>query len=251
MGFKSDKSGAADLAGIADDDLDMLNQFGATTKKPAHIRLRFAKKLTTAAAATKHPVLKNLFRGQADLLQRMHAWETMRQLNDSLAGNVAVPVCLDAIATITETGLVTIGTPYNGQPWQLVDILVDPVNAIKFRCTQFNIAGINFNQTGGVTYASSAPTSPGFSMSVWAYNKVGRPSNMFKPWAGLAFNPEGTLTAKFYNSTASTASCDLIFLVRSSPCEKWGRNGASDGGIMQNASGTLANLAAFQIAHRA
>lgn len=242
--MKTTSVAGVDVGAIDSEDLDLMDQFGAvlaSAKKPMALKFdpKLIAQLKQRAQAAKHPTMRLVLNGQAKMLARIREWEALRAAQATKAGNVAVPVCFDAIAAAGLTAVTTIGTPYNGEPWELCDIIVDPAQAVNFRAVNLTIAGINFVNGTGVSATGAA--NPGMPLGVFAFSKVPKPENRFMPWAGLTFTPEGTIIFQAVNRSAAAAGLDLLFLTRSSPCEKFTKNMLHTGAEQATISAALAS----------
>lgn len=215
----------------------LFNEMGAAVAQPAKINLSKVPALLTRARAlpAQH---RGVAISMAKTLSVAAKWEQERRAALAVAPNVAICVCVDQLAVATETGLITISTPYNGQPWTLCDVIcvatqgnvtasataaTTTIYSGQMRISSFKIAGIDFVNQTSAAFATNAPTSPGLSPALWGHDKQHVPENKFRPWAGYALRPEAQILMKVYHEgTAATpaASLNLTLLCRSSPCDQ-------------------------------
>lgn len=172
--------------------------------------------------------INRLLRGWHDLLGRHVDLIREKQLWHE-ESNVVVSSPWDNLAAATQSSVATIGAPYSGVRFMLLDILVPAELTPRGRMTNFTFAGINFAQpstnTTTLQYSTAAgvqgtPASLGMDLTVFYSNKtapIGRRG--FRPWTGWIFDPSAKIEVSIFNPDPAFAkSYDLAWLMRSSPC---------------------------------
>lgn len=212
------------IVGAYEESLDALGEAiggdddaGAIVSRPEYV----AQRLVAVQQGTRLPrkvarVVNALSRAAGEV-KRL---DTALKMERRMSPNGLITVCVDGLTTGQESGLITVATPHNGQPWTITDLLVDAKCPVG-RISELDIAGIDFAEGSrdSVTVASpGTPTHAGIDLAVFHHDKTHTAAKSFKPWVGYALKSDGVVKLKIVNPTGSTASYMVTFMVRSSPC---------------------------------
>ncbi|WP_437679971.1 hypothetical protein [Sorangium sp. So ce131] len=190
------------------------------------------------------PAIKVAKQGTSALAAAMNASTALRvrQTADYLRQPThVIPVCIDALATATESALITISAPHSGQSWRLVGIGVTNTatgGVSPLRFTSFKMAGVEHVVTSNVAFASGAPTSPGIDISVFNYQNFAHaslPEFRYRPWAmkNGALRSDAKIEFKIYNPHTAGQSGNLSFFVQSNPCGDDSQYSTDRGGFLE------------------